>query len=1360
VSAGQPGFHSPIEGRLSTGNSLRQVLDLGEDLRYLAQQAANSHAPGEETLKNQRKLILAAAERALQAGATLWLAEDVVYRLTGSPMGTPALDDLAGAPSDVMRTCLEKRCPCLAESPGSAAPWTLDQGGGEALVCAAPLLLRDPQAGHLLGALQAHRPDGPPFNAEEVQLLEGLAIQAALALEASLRLATEQWRLQQLSLVREVSLQIADLHDLDEIASQITRLIQQTFDYYYVAILTLEPDQEFLRFRASAGPQGDEDGLQAIPVAFQVGLGEGIIGYVAQTGDELLANDIRQEPRYRALDALPETRSEATLPLRARDRLLGVLDVQSNQLNDFDETDLLVLRALAGNIAMAAVDARLYSALRRRASQLSTVYEVSSAITSILDQEKLLGEVVELIRKRFGYPYVHLYSVHPGRRKIFYEAGSGPRSQLLDERNFILDLDAEQGIIAWAARHGETVLANDVSQEPRYLPSPVEPDETRSELAVPLVFGEEVLGVLDIQSEQVNAFGEDDRFLFEALADHIAIAMRNAYLYRSEVWRRRVADSVHQVAGLLSAEADLDRVLAAILAELGRSLPLDLAAIWLLEGADLGDTPEDIPALHLAAVIGAEALDLEIGLTPEDVLDFNRTKVSPEISQSASGWLRQALQAQEPVVRSIESAYEPLGAAMQFPADYSAIAAPLRVREQPRGVLVLAHRTSGRYGSEARGMTAAFASYAAVAIENARLYEEAHEQAWVSTVLLQVANATQSLTNLPELLATVAHITPMLAGVRACLLYILDEEGDFVPAVASGLNGGQQAEFERWRFAPGDVPALDHLVAERQPVILYSREDDQRLTSILYPELLADHRRPTGLSVLVPLAARDQVLGVMLVDYSSPIMNNGKTVDSFFDERLAILQGIAHQTAIAVDNIRLLKSQKEEAYVSVALLQVAQAVVSSNDLDEALGSIVRITPILVGVKRALVFLWDEAQNTFRLSQSYGLPKAAEVPAYSLGEFPLLDAVLIEDTLLAHPLWGEISASDQVPEDWTYLAAPEGDKVDEYLENAPCLLIAFPLSVKGKVLGIFLVEEPEPIPGEGFSASNANRRLRGKRLEIITGISQQAALAIQNDFLQYEMVEQERLEREMQLAREIQSAFLPQSVPDLPGWDLKVRWRTAREVGGDFYDYFRLPGNRLGLVIADVADKGMPAALFMTLVRTLVRATVKEIDSPADVLERANDIIVPDAPGGMFVTIFYAVLDLDTGELEFANAGHNLPVVMRGQSCQLELLRRGGMALGVEEGNQIQGWKTRLEVGDYLVLYTDGVTEAFSPQGEAFGEARLYQTIESAVHCQSHGDGEALATQDVLEKIDQAVLEFIADGLPSDDLTLLVLRRQE
>ena len=352
------------------------------------------------------------------------------------------------------------------------------------------------------------------------------------------------------------------------------------------------------------------------------------------------------------------------------------------------------------------------------------------------------------------------------------------------------------------------------------------------------------------RASKLNAFGEDDRFLFEALADHIAIAMRNAHLYRSEVWRRRVADSVREVAGLLSADVDLDRVLDGDPGGAGAQPAPgpggDLAAGRRRhESTDVKKTPRLAPGGRS----GRRAnLDLEIGLTPEEVLAYN---LAESLAEAVPGERRPGCRRRckprsrwcGPPGRRIE----PLGAAMQFPARLLGDCRTAARRATAPGVLVLAHHTPGRYGSEASGMTAAFASYAAVAIENARLYEEAHEQAWVSTVLLQVANATQSLTDLNELLATVIHITPMLAGVRACLLYILDDDGDFVPAAASGLNREQQAEFERWRFAPGDVPALDHLVAERQPVILYGGEDDQRLTGILYPEPLADDRRQTGL---------------------------------------------------------------------------------------------------------------------------------------------------------------------------------------------------------------------------------------------------------------------------------------------------------------------------------------------------------------------------------------------------------------------------------------------------------------------------------------------------------------------------------
>jgi GAF domain-containing protein len=1375
LKTGQPAEHE------SSQTALREVLGLGEDLLCLAQDAATDGTSASETLSAQCGLIIQTTARLAGGKVELWLSEQVLRSFIGKAQGQPGMDETADPPSALMRFCLATLQVCGApnsksdtffdvyEQIGAQKSGAKKTATKKARLVAAPLLVQD-RAGQttaLLGVLQADRSHGSPFTVSEIRLLEGLASQSALALQSSLRMANERWRREQLSLVQQVSLQIADLRDLDEIARQVTHLILQTFGFYYVAIFTLPAGQDVLHFRASAGPGplSDPD-LGGRSLALAIHLGQGIIGHVAQSGQEILARDVSVDSFYQHYDLLPETRSEVALPLIVQDRLLGVLDVQSDQVDDFDESDMLVLRALAGNIAMAIEDAQLYEALRHHAVQLEAVYEVSSAISSILDQDKLLNEVVELIHKRFDYPYVHLFTVHPDRGKILYEAGSGPRSQVIRKEEYFYELDDPQGIIPWVARNGETVLANDVRQEPRFRPSKLPPDETLSELSVPLIFGRQVLGVLDVQSDKLNAFGEEDRFLFAALAEHIAIAMRNANLYRSETWRRQVADSLREVAGLLSADLDLDQVLEAVLTELEHTLPLDVAAIWLLSESSGDEDSGELPSLHLAAVRGAGTFDLEleIGLLPEEVLEYNLDAPDEQKLEQASAWLTEALRSDIPVTRSPSSPFDPLGAALDYPPDYSAIAAPLRVGERLLGVLTLAHRTAGRYGSESQTMTAAFASYASVALENARLYEEAHEQAWVSTVLLQVAEATQSVTNLTELLDTVIRITPMLAGVKACLLYILDEDGAFVPAAASGLNPDQQAEFERWRFAPGDVAALDRLMEERAPVILHEGQEDTRLLSILSTIQTKENAKEVKLPVLVPLLARGEVLGVFLVDYTTglPTMEMGKSLEAFFDERLAILQGIAHQTAVAVDNIRLLKAQKEEAYVSVALLQVAQAVVSSNDLEEALGSIVRITPILVGVNRAIIYLWDELQHSFRMSQSYGIARSAAGQSYAgqsyaLGEFPLLDAALLEDSLVACPLqYGE--SDDDVPGAWTRLEAPDLDRQDEYLKDAASLLIAFPLAMKGKVLGVFLVEEPEPAPGES-SSRNANRRLRSKRLEIITGISQQAALAIQNDLLQREMVERERLEREMQLAREIQRAFLPHSLPQLPGWELQVNWRPARQVGGDFYDYFELPDGHFGLVIADVADKGMPAALFMTLVRTLVRATVRDLASPAAVLRRVNNLIVPDATGGMFVTLAYAVLDLKTGELTIANAGHNPPLWLQRRSCQPEDIQRTGMALGVFENNPFEERTCQIARGDFLILYTDGVTDAFSPQGDDFGEQRLRQAINDACQSMTTPDSPVdLTAQQMLDAIDQQVVAFVADAVPSDDLTLLVLKR--
>jgi sigma-B regulation protein RsbU (phosphoserine phosphatase) len=175
--------------------------------------------------------------------------------------------------------------------------------------------------------------------------------------------------------------------------------------------------------------------------------------------------------------------------------------------------------------------------------------------------------------------------------------------------------------------------------------------------------------------------------------------------------------------------------------------------------------------------------------------------------------------------------------------------------------------------------------------------------------------------------------------------------------------------------------------------------------------------------------------------------------------------------------------------------------------------------------------------------------------------------------------------------------------------------------------------------------------------------------------------------------------------------LDVRWRPARQVGGDFYDFFELPGNQFGLVIADVSDKGMPTALYMAVSRTLIRSTVRDFSSPAEVLEHVNDLMLMNSQDGLFVTAFYAKLNLDNGELIYASAGHNLPFLLRTSSGSAERLIKDGPALGALGGEiKLQDHRLQISAGDFLVLYTDGATEAFSPEGELYGDDRLHRTI--------------------------------------------------
>jgi serine phosphatase RsbU (regulator of sigma subunit) len=440
----------------------------------------------------------------------------------------------------------------------------------------------------------------------------------------------------------------------------------------------------------------------------------------------------------------------------------------------------------------------------------------------------------------------------------------------------------------------------------------------------------------------------------------------------------------------------------------------------------------------------------------------------------------------------------------------------------------------------------------------------------------------------------------------------------------------------------------------------------------------------------------------------------------------------ASYAAVAIENARLYDSAQEQAYASAALLQVAQAIVSLNDLDEILGTIIRIMPILVGVERAALYQWDAEKDIYRPSQQYGLAEEDERTfwerSFSPGEFAFLDSCRGETGMMACELPDNHGLN-------TWLSVDPNQDVN--LGNPGAFLYAIPIAVKNDLYGVILIEE-----------SPGGLRFRSRRLEIITGIAQQAALAIQNDLLQKEMVFRERLETEVQLARQIQQTFIPDQLPQYSNWELAARWKTARQVGGDFYDVFELADKKLGLIIADVADKGIPAALFMALTRTLVRAAVIESDTPADAMRRVNDLLIPDTRQGMFVTAVYVLLDMEANELTYVNAGHNPPLWVKGNG-EVQRLTRTAIALGVVTGEPVEQRTIQFETGDNLLLYTDGLTESFNIDGVFFGEERLMEAIK-ACNCGS--------AHDLLDVVEGALLNFVQDMPPADDLTMLVLRR--
>ncbi|HEX8731583.1 MAG TPA: SpoIIE family protein phosphatase [Ktedonobacterales bacterium] len=376
-------------------------------------------------------------------------------------------------------------------------------------------------------------------------------------------------------------------------------------------------------------------------------------------------------------------------------------------------------------------------------------------------------------------------------------------------------------------------------------------------------------------------------------------------------------------------------------------------------------------------------------------------------------------------------------------------------------------------------------------------------------------------------------------------------------------------------------------------------------------------------------------------------------------------------------------------------------------------------------------IFDAIRKRMPRLGSTGAPIAKLTSARALAQRPPVD-IAPDDPLVAY-----------------FLDTPGAVELDRLRLDSPALTalkaagvaIAIPLVSQGELVGVLNL-------GPRLSQQDYSSDDRG----LLNTLASQAAPAVRVAQLvrqqQIETRERERIEQELRVARLIQQTLLPKELPDIPGWQLAAYYQPARAVGGDFYDFLPFADGRLGIVIGDVTDKGVPAALVMATTRSIVRTAAQEGEAtPGAVLARANDLLFPDIPPKMFVTCLYGILNPHTGALVYANAGHDLPH-QRQEGGAVEL-RATGMPLGLMPGMSYEERETLLAPGDSVLFYSDGLVEAHNPENDMFGFPKLMTLMSDWTD-----------TTPLIERMLNELAAFTGAGWEQeDDVTLVTLQRE-
>jgi sigma-B regulation protein RsbU (phosphoserine phosphatase) len=571
-----------------------------------------------------------------------------------------------------------------------------------------------------------------------------------------------------------------------------------------------------------------------------------------------------------------------------------------------------------------------------------------------------------------------------------------------------------------------------------------------------------------------------------------------------------------------------------------------------------------------------------------------------------------------------------------------------------------------------------------------------------SELLIRAAKILNSSLELNTLLRNMLDITTEYVEAEASSIILLDSKNERLEFY---ISLGERASKLEKTYLELKKGVAGWVADSGEGVIV----DDVTTDDRFYPVIDEASDFKTRSLLCVPLKRTGAVLGVVEA-------LNKKGGEKFTPEDLEVMTALADQMAIALENAHLIAKARRETLEKVTLFEVGKKLSMYLEMDEILEQIVDLLYRVVRYDAVGIYLINSDTQEIENVVTRGMDPEVESKLHlKVGQGVVGWVAKMGKSVLV----------------------PDVISDERYIRLRPQTAseIAVPIKAGEEIIGVFNLESDRK------NAYDENSR------ELVEAFASQAAVTIERARLYREALEKRRLEGELSIARQIQSTFLPKGDPEVKGFDIAGMNIPSSEVGGDFFDFIKIVENQLGVAIADVSGKGIPAALIMAAFRASLKAEILNNYAIRTIFQKVNRLLFESVEREMYVTAVYGVLDTKNRVLTFSNAGHNPPILRRADGS-IEYLSEGGVALGVLELSTYEERPLSLFSGDVLILYTDGVTEAFSPEGEEFGLHRLVEVIN---------ENYELSARDLLNEIYERVQDFTSDSAQLDDLTMVAIK---